>query len=87
METHTKEELYELVENALNSTVTEKNLLPEVSQVEVERLLSYKVDYDKDGNVKSKKILQTVRNFEIIMENDTRFVGKSNLMNFHSKLF
>lgn len=87
METHTKEELYELVENALNSTVTEKNLLPEVSQVEVERLLSYKVDYDKDGNVKSKKILQTVRNFEIIMENDTRFVGKIKFDEFSQQTF
>ena len=87
METHTKEELYELVENALNSTVTEKNLLPEVSQVEVERLLSYKGDYDKDGNVKSKKILQTVRNFEIIMENDTRFVGKIKFDEFSQQTF
>lgn len=87
METHTKEELYELVENALNSTVTEKSLLPEVPQVEVERLLSYKVDYDKDGNIKSKKILQTVRNFEIIMENDTRFVGKIKFDEFSQQTF
>lgn len=39
-------------------------------------MLAYKVDYDRDGNEKSRKILQTVRNFEIIMENDGRFAGK-----------
>ena len=50
-------------------------------------MLSYKVDYDKDGNVKSKKILQTVRNFEIIMENDTRFVGKIKFDEFSQQTF
>lgn len=39
-------------------------------------LLAYKVDYDKDGKEKSRKILQTVRNLEIIMENDKRFAGR-----------
>lgn len=79
---HSKEEFEQMI-----NTVTEKSLLPEVSQVEVERLLSYKVDYDKDGNVKSRKILQTVRNFEIIMENDSRFKGKIKFDEFSQQTF
>lgn len=43
---------------------------------EVLSLLAYKVDYDKDGKEKSRKVLQTVRNLEIIMENDKRFAGR-----------
>lgn len=79
---HSKEEFEQMI-----NVVTEKSLLPEVSQVEVERLLSYKVDYDKDGNVKGKKILQTVRNFEIIMENDGRFAGKIKFDEFSQQTF
>ena len=79
---HSKEEFEQMI-----NTVTEKSLLPDVSQVEVERLLSYKVDYDKDGNIKSKKILQTVRNFEIIMENDSRFAGKIKFDDFSQQTF
>ncbi len=44
------------------------------------QLLNCKVEYDKDGNEKSRKILQTVHNFEIIMENDERF---ANCMKFN----
>lgn len=43
---------------------------------DVLQILDYKVEYDNDGNEKSRKLQQTVRNFEIIMENDRRFSGK-----------
>ncbi|NBH15596.1 hypothetical protein D3Z36_15900 [Lachnospiraceae bacterium] len=43
---------------------------------DVLQLLDYKVEYDNDGNEKSRKLQQTVKNFEIIMDNDTRFAGK-----------
>lgn len=54
---------------------------------EVKNLLNYKVDYDKDGNVKSKKVLQTVRNFEIAIENDSRFSGKIKFDEFSQQTF
>ncbi len=43
---------------------------------EVLQMLDYKVEYDNDGNEKGRKLQQTVRNFEIIMDNDSRFSGK-----------
>lgn len=43
---------------------------------EVLQMLDYKIEYDKDGNEKGSKLQQTVRNFEIIMDNDARFAGK-----------
>ncbi len=50
-------------------------------------LLAYKVDYDKDGNEKSRKVLQTVRNCEIIMENDKRFAGKIKFDEFSQQTY
>ncbi|MDE7323077.1 MAG: virulence-associated E family protein [Lachnospiraceae bacterium] len=46
------------------------------SVADVLQLLDYKIEYDNDGNEKSRKLQQTVRNFEIIMDNDNRFAGK-----------
>ena len=43
---------------------------------DVLQMLDYKIEYDKDGNEKGSKLQQTVRNFEIIMDNDSRFAGK-----------
>lgn len=46
------------------------------SIADVLQMLDYKIEYDKDGNEKGRKLQQTVRNFEIIMDNDRRFAGK-----------
>lgn len=43
---------------------------------DVFQMLDCKIEYDKDGKEKSRKPQQTVRNFEIIMDNDDRFAGK-----------
>ncbi len=43
---------------------------------DVLQMLDYKIEYNNDGNEKSRKLQQTVRNFEIIMDNDARFAGK-----------
>lgn len=45
------------------------------AEPEVLQMLAYNVKYDKDGK-ENRKLAQTVRNFEIIMENDSRFAGK-----------
>lgn len=53
------------------------NSAPSDSSIaDVLQMLDYKIEYDNDGNEKSRKLQQTVRNFEIIMENDRRFAGK-----------
>lgn len=76
MQNHSKEDLQRLIDDALNNTVTEKREIITCSIPDVKELLVYKIDYDKDGNEKSKKVLQTVRNFEIVLENDCRFARK-----------
>lgn len=43
---------------------------------DVFQMLDYKIEYDKNGMEKSRRPQQTVRNFEIIMNNDRRFAGK-----------
>lgn len=43
---------------------------------DVLQMLSCKVVLDKNGAEKERKILQTVRNFEIVMDHDERFAGK-----------
>ncbi len=56
--------------------VYSNNVPPDSNIAEVLQMLDYKIEYDNDGNEKSRKLQQTVRNFEIIMENDNRFAGK-----------
>ena len=56
-----------------------------LSVSEVMELLTYKIDYDKDGNVKGRKLLQTVRNFEIILQNDFRLKGRLKFNEFSSQ--
>lgn len=85
---HTGEELEKIV----RETVT-KNHIEAVKPViglsvaEVKNLLNFRTDYDKDGNIKSKKVLQTVRNFEIALENDSRFLGKIKFDEFSQQTF
>lgn len=87
-EGHTNEDFERMVER----TVTENRIqtaqkITGLAVPEVKNLLNYKVDYDKDGNIKSKKVLQTVRNFEIALENDSRFLGKIKFDEFSQQTF
>lgn len=56
--------------------VSSNSAPPDSNIAEVMQMLDYKIEYDKDGNEKGSKLQQTVRNFEIIMDNDARFAGK-----------
>ena len=56
--------------------VSSKSAPPDSNIAEVLQMLDYKIEYDNDGNEKRSKLQQTVRNFEIIMDNDSRFAGK-----------
>lgn len=58
------------------SGVSSNSAPPDSNIADVLQMLDYKIEYDKDGNEKSRKLQQTVRNFEIIMDNDSRFAGK-----------
>lgn len=90
---HSREEFEQLLKEEVVTkkcmqapgTIEAQNLgLP---QDKVRTLLAYKTDFDKDGNVKGKKVLQTVRNFEIIMENDQRFAGKIRFDEFSQQIY
>lgn len=71
------------IENSIEETV--ESATTEVSRVS--NMLSYKIIYDKDGNEKDRKILQTVRNFEIILEKDRRFAGKIKFNEFSKGIY
>lgn len=86
---HTEEEFEELIkkESVTENCIQTAQKITGLAVPEVKNLLNYKVDYDKDGNVKSKKVLQTVRNFEIAIENDSRFSGKIKFDEFSQQTF
>ena len=54
---------------------------------DVRQMLMYKVEYDKDGNEKSRKLIQSVKNFEIVLENDSRLKGKIKFDEFSQQTF
>lgn len=72
---HTKEEFEQMI-NAVIENRVDRCLTKCHTPEEVKELLSYSISQDKDGNMKSKKVIQSVRNNEIILENDRRFAGR-----------
>lgn len=75
MQNHTKEDLQALIDNTLNNNAVKENAENTSMQVmtlyDVLPLLSYK----KDGKG-NDKIIQSIRNFETVLEYDSRFAGK-----------
>lgn len=70
MKNHSREDLETLINKAVKDTVKKKmgdSNSSELSLAEVKSMLSY----DERG-----KVIQSVKNFEIVLENDSRFVGK-----------
>lgn len=53
----------------------------------VKSLLDMKIEYDNEGNIKKKKIVQSIRNNEIVIDNDERFAGKIKYNEFSQQLF
>lgn len=86
-------------ENLLRESVTdnsrrtgERNLALTKNQAEVSvedicSKLMYKVEYDKDGSEKRRKLIQNVKNFEIVLENDGRFKGKIKFDEFSQQTY
>lgn len=78
---HTKEEFEQLL-------IEDKTMIRAKKSVsDVQALLQYKVEYDKDGNPKKTKLMQTVKNFEIVLENDSRFAGRIKFDEFANQTY
>lgn len=80
-------------EKLIHSAVTDKTVGgPEPKSIplnldDVRQMLMYKVEYDKDGNEKSRKLIQSVKNFEIALDNDSRLKGKIKFDEFSQQTY
>lgn len=72
---HSKEEFGQMI-NTVTENRSEQIEVISTNTNDVKDLLAYTVNYDKDGNIKSKKVNQTIRNIELILQHDCRFSGK-----------
>ncbi len=54
---------------------------------EVLSKLDYKIEFDSNGKEKSRKLLQTVRNVETVLEEDSRFTGKIKFDEFSQQAY
>ena len=80
-------------EKLIHSAVTDKTVGGPVPKSiplnldDVRQMLMYKVEYDKDGNEKSRKLIQSVKNFEIALDNDSRLKGKIKFDEFSQQTY
>lgn len=82
---HSKEEFEKLL--LCEIPVTDTRMTAENQVEDVRQMLMYKVEYDKDGNEKSRKLIQNVKNFEIVLENDGRFRDKIKFDEFSQQTY
>ena len=91
MSNHAKEDLQRLIaENTAVTDITVGDPVPKGTPVnldDVRQMLMYKVEYDKDGNEKSRKLIQSVKNFEIALDNDGRLKGKIKFDEFSQQTY
>lgn len=90
---HSNEDFEKLFQSAV--TGNESNPVPVMTVPkgtplnldDVRQMLMYKVECDKDGNEKSRKLIQSVKNFEIALDNDSRFKGKIKFDEFSQQTY
>ena len=90
---HSNEDFEKLIQTTI--TDNESNPAPvmtvpkgtSLNTDDVRQMLMYKVEYDKDGNEKSRKLIQSVKNFEIALDNDSRFKGKIKFDEFSQQTY
>lgn len=70
---------------SVTDTTVPKGTLVNVENVR--SMLMYKVEYDKDGSEKSRKLIQSVKNFEIALDNDSRLKGKIKFDEFSQQTY
>lgn len=91
MSNHSKEDLQKLIaENTTVTDITTGDSVPKGTPLnldDVRQMLMYKVEYDKDGNEKSRKLIQSVKNFEIALDNDNRLKGKIKFDEFSQQTY
>lgn len=91
MSNHTKEDLQRFIaENTSVTDITVGGPVPKsipLNLDDVRQMLIYKVEYDKDGNEKSRKLIQSVKNFEIALDNDSRLKGKIKFDEFSQQTY
>lgn len=91
MSNHTKEDLQRFIaENTSVTDITVGGPVPKsipLNLDDVRQMLMYKVEYDKDGNEKSRKLIQSVKNFEITLDNDSRLKGKIKFDEFSQQTY
>lgn len=83
----TKTEYKKELEESLKKFVERFEGKEDEMAADVFQMLEYSISYDKDGNEKSKKIKQTIKNFETILENDIRFKGKIKFNEFSNQAY
>ena len=88
---HSNEEFERLIaENTAVTDITTGDSVPKGTPLnldDVRQMLMYKVEYDKDGNEKSSKLIQSVKNFEIALDNDNRLKGKIKFDEFSQQTY
>lgn len=91
---HSKEEFEQLLANSNLECAIEENDLSvtgkpqkENNVEEVKNLLDVRIEFDNEGNVKRKKVVQSIRNHEIVINNDFRFSKKIRYNEFSQQLF
>ena len=90
---HSNEDFEKLIRSAV--TDNESNPAPvmtvpkgtPLNTDDVRQMLMYKIEYDKDGNEKSRKLIQSVKNFEIALDNDSRLKGKIKFDEFSQQTY
>lgn len=90
---HSNEDFEKLIQTTI--TDNESNPAPvmtvpkgtPINLDDVRQMLMYKVECDKDGNEKSRKLIQSVKNFEIALDNDSRLKGKIKFDEFSQQTY
>lgn len=72
--------IYKAKQDAKRAFTGKPEKPPDISQgldpPQVRDLLNYNVIYDRNGNPKDRKLIQSVRNWEVVLANDRRFKDK-----------
>lgn len=90
---HNNEEFEKLIQSAI--TDNRSNPAPVMTvpkgtppnTEDVRQMLMYKIEYDKDGNEKNRKLIQSVKNFEIVLDNDSRIRDKIKFDEFSQQTY
>lgn len=84
-EGHSNEDFETLIKSDIKTFNNKTELID--NRNDVKSLLMYQIKYDADGNEKSRKVLQNVRNCEIVLDCDNRFSKKIRFDEFSQQTY